>query len=291
MGTWNVRTLYETAAAKSLVEEITKCGIQILAIQETRWKGNSTMRIRDYDFVHSGDQKHFLGVGFVVHKDLRDNIMEFRPISDRVCTIRIKTKFFNLSLINVHAETEEKRDSTKDSFYSILERVYDTTPSNDIKMMLGDLNAKIGRETIYRPIIGKESLHAGSNNNGLRVIDFATSRNMVVSSTYFPRKNIHKGTWNSPDGSTCNQIDHVLIEKRGASSVLQVRTHRKANVESDHFLVGVKFRCRMSSRQTKAHTRCQKFNVDRLKEEGTNGIYQSKLEERLGERLTGAMQD
>ncbi|XP_024884391.1 uncharacterized protein LOC112462706 [Temnothorax curvispinosus] len=152
MGTWNVRTLYETAAAKSLVEEITKCGIQILAIQETRWKGNSTMRIGDYDFFHSGGQKHFLGVGFVVHKDLRDNIMEFRPVSDRVCTIRIKTKFFNLSLINVHAETKEKEDSTKDSFYivfyilySILEQVYDTTPSNDIKMMLGDLNPKIGR--------------------------------------------------------------------------------------------------------------------------------------------------
>lgn len=38
-GTWNVRSLYETAEAKNLVNEISKNKIHILAIQETRWNG------------------------------------------------------------------------------------------------------------------------------------------------------------------------------------------------------------------------------------------------------------
>lgn len=108
LGTWDVRSLYETAAAKCLVDKMEKCGIQILAIQEARWK-DGTAKVGDYNFFYSGGQRHFLGVGFAVHKNLRDKIMEFRPINDMICVIRIKTKFFNLSLINVHAKRRKRR--------------------------------------------------------------------------------------------------------------------------------------------------------------------------------------
>jgi hypothetical protein len=36
----------------------------------------------------------------------------------------------------------------------------------------------------------------------LRVVNFATSKNLVVKSTMFPHRNIHKYTWTSPDGNT-----------------------------------------------------------------------------------------
>lgn len=75
-------------------------------------------------------------------------------------------KFFNLSLINVHSPTEDKGKNDKDTFYHALESIYDSTPSNDIKIILGDLNAKIGRETTHQAIIEKESLHKESNDNG-----------------------------------------------------------------------------------------------------------------------------
>lgn len=143
-----MRSLYEVAAAKSLVDEMTKHKIQLLALQEIRWKDSNTTRIGNYNFYHSDGQKHMLGVGFAIHKDLCDKVMDFRSVSDRICAIRIKTKFFNLDLINAHAETEEKDNFTKDAFYNTLKRTYDSLPSNDIKMILGDLNAKIGREDI-----------------------------------------------------------------------------------------------------------------------------------------------
>lgn len=100
----------------------------------------------------------------------------------------------------------------KTRIYEEVNRFYDRFPGIVIKIVLGDTNAKIGKELIIMPTIGLGSAHKESNDNGLRIIYFATSRSMVVSSTTFPHKNIHKYTWKSPDGRTLNQIDLVLIE-------------------------------------------------------------------------------
>jgi hypothetical protein len=80
------------------------------------------------------------------------------------------------------------------------------------KIITGDLNAKIGKEEIYRPIIRQYSLHALSNDNGIRLTIFACSKNMVVASTFFSHRDIHKMAWRSLDGQTYNQIDHLLID-------------------------------------------------------------------------------
>jgi len=57
-------------------------------------------------------------------------------------------------------------------------------------------------ENIFKPTNGQESLHQDSNGNGVRPVDFATSKNLVVKSTIFPHRNIHKYTWTSTDGKT-----------------------------------------------------------------------------------------
>jgi hypothetical protein len=76
----------------------------------------------------------------------------------------------------------------KESPYEELERVLDNFPKYHMKILLRDLNAKVGRE----PIIGNESLHEINNDNGVKLVNFATSRNLRVKSTMFPHRNIHK---------------------------------------------------------------------------------------------------
>jgi hypothetical protein len=49
-----------------------------------------------------------------------------------------------------------------------------------MKILLGDFNDKVGREDIFKHAIGNGSLHATSNDNGVRVINFATSKNLTV---------------------------------------------------------------------------------------------------------------
>jgi hypothetical protein len=57
----------------------------------------------------------------------------------------------------------------------------------------------------------------------------------------FPRQNIHKYTWTSPDGKTHNQINHKLAEGRWHSSILDVRYFRGAASDTDCYLVVPKF--------------------------------------------------
>jgi hypothetical protein len=118
--------------------------------------------------------------------------------------------------------TEEKNYGSNDSFYDELDKVFDHFPKYHIKILLGDFNAKLGREDIFTPTVGSGIVYGDSNDNGVRVVNFATSKNLLVKSTIFPYRNIHKYTWTSSDGKTHHQIDHVLIGRRWHSSILDV---------------------------------------------------------------------
>ncbi|PNF43831.1 hypothetical protein B7P43_G06038 [Cryptotermes secundus] len=100
-------------------------------------------------------------------------------------------------ILNVHAPMEDKITDIKHRFYKELER-------------------------ILKPMIGNESLQEFNTKNGIRVVYFATSKNLTVESTMFPHHNIHRFTWTSPDGKTHNQIDHILIDRRQHSSIIDV---------------------------------------------------------------------
>jgi endonuclease/exonuclease/phosphatase family metal-dependent hydrolase len=129
----------------------------------------------------------------------------------------------------------------KDSFYEELDCEFDKFPKYHMKILLGDFNSKVGWEDIFKPTIENESLREISNDNGVRLVNFATSKNFRVISTMFPHCNILKYTWTSPDGKTHNQIDHILVDGRRHSNVLDVRTFRAADCDSDRYLVVAKF--------------------------------------------------
>jgi hypothetical protein len=84
--------------------------------------------------------------------------------------------------------------------------VFDKFPKYHMKIMLGDLNAKVDREDSFKPTTGIESFHEISTDNGIRVVIFTTSKYLTVKSTMFPHCNIHKHTWTSPDGKIYNLI-------------------------------------------------------------------------------------
>jgi len=69
-------------------------------------------------------------------------------------------------------------------------------------------------ENIFKQTIGNEGLHQDSNDNGTRIVNFITSKNLVQRNTMFPYRNIHKYIWTSPDGKNHTQIDHILVDRR-----------------------------------------------------------------------------
>jgi endonuclease/exonuclease/phosphatase family metal-dependent hydrolase len=130
----------------------------------------------------------------------------------------------------------------KHSFYEGLEPVFNKFHKYHIKILLGDFNTKVSREDIFKLTIVNESLHKINNNNGVRLVNFATSKNLRVKSMMFPHHNIHKYTWKSPDGKTHNQIDHILADRRRHLNILDVQSYRAADRDTDHYLVVAKVR-------------------------------------------------
>jgi hypothetical protein len=152
----------------------------------------------------------------------------------RMCYLRLKSRFFYISIINAHALSEDKEEEEKEEFYENLERAYNKLPANGIRNIVGDMNAKTGKENILRSHAGMYSLHKNTSESGSRLVNFAVSKNttMFIGSTKSNHKIIHKTILKSPDGKTQNQIDHLLIDKRHLSNFMVVRSYRDADIES-----------------------------------------------------------
>jgi endonuclease/exonuclease/phosphatase family metal-dependent hydrolase len=166
-------------------------------------------------------------------------MLNFELVDERICYLRLQGKFFNITIICVHAPTENNDNVVKSSFYDRLDRVYDTIPKHDAVIIMGGMNTKVSKDHLA-PCTGISSLHEISNVHGDRLCDFATSIDLIISSTIFPHKNIHLQTWISPDGLTAKQIDHVMTSRRHGTDLTDIRSQQGVDCDSDHFMMRIK---------------------------------------------------
>jgi hypothetical protein len=97
--------------------------------------------------------------------------MDFRtgstiPVFRRYAAI-LKSPWCDITVLNVHAPTEDSIDDMKDRYYEELECVFDTFPKYHLKFFLRDFSAKVGKEDISKPTVKNDSLQEISNDNGV----------------------------------------------------------------------------------------------------------------------------
>jgi len=144
-----------------------------------------------YFFCEKGNENHDLGTEFFAHHRISSAVKRVEFVSDRLIYTVLRGFWSNIIVLKVNAPSEEKCDDSKDSFYEELGQDFDIF-LYQMKNLLGNFNAKVGRGNIFKPTIGNESLHQNSNDNAERTVNFNTSKNLVVKSTMFPQRNIHK---------------------------------------------------------------------------------------------------
>jgi len=183
-GIWNVHSLYTAGALKTLVNRLSVYRVDIIALQEVWWTGSGILGKWDCTLFYSCDNNdHILGTGFLVSKRINHLIIDFEPFTPRICILRIRGKFLNYGIVNGHAPTETSDNEEMDGVFGALERTYDISPRNYIKIAIGDINAQVDKEAVNFHMTGKYSL---TNNNGSWLIQFAAMWNMIIGSTFCP---------------------------------------------------------------------------------------------------------
>lgn len=180
-----------------------------------------------------------------------------------------------------YAPTNEATEEAKDDFYDQLQMVLEQVPSRDVKIVMGDMNAKVGMDNAGREeVMGKHGARAEMNENGERWADFCQANELVIGGTLFPHKECHKRTWRSPDGVIVNQIDHLVFSKRWRSSLQDVRVLRGADIGSDHHLLMAKVRLRIA-KVRKGESSRARFEVSKLKDLEVRNVFKLGLHNRF----------
>ena len=257
VGCWNVRTMMTTGKTVQISREMKRYHIDVLGLSEIRWTGTGRMKLADENLLlfageENDDQK---GVGIMISKDTQKSLMEWNPISSRIITARFYSRFRRTTIIQTYAPTNEAAEEDKDEFYHQLQTTLDRCNKNDIIIIMGDLNAKVGNDNAnIEQVMGKQGTGT-RNENGERLCDFCHTNGFVITGTCFKHKDIHKVTWTSPDGITKNQIDHILIKKKYRTSVEDTRVYRGADAATDHYLVKMTLHLKLHRNPDKSKNR------------------------------------
>lgn len=157
-----------------VARELRQYNIDITVLQETRraGEGQLTEKGAGYTFFWKGkeeNEQRIHGVGFAVKNELIRNLEELPlGVSERLMTLRLKLKSNQqATVISAYAPTLQAEPEDKEIFYSTPDSVLTQIPSNHKIILLGDFNARVGRDhSVWENVIGKEG-EGNANSNGI----------------------------------------------------------------------------------------------------------------------------
>ena len=281
VGFWNVRTMFQTSKAAQVAKEFREYRLNILGISECRWEGYGKIKLTTGETIlYSGKEEgHESGVAMMLDSLAEKCLLDWEPVSDRIIRARFDSRYAKMTIVQCYAPTNNAEEEVKERFYEQLQGVISKVGEHEVLIVGGDLNAKVGADDRRREMcMGKFGM-GEMNENGLLFSDFCMENSLVIGGTHFQHRDVHKYTWESPDGRTRNQIDHVTINRKWMASLKDVRTRRGADVNSDHVLVVA--RLKLSLRGVKRTVDRRKLSVEKLKENGVKEQFYTKIYNRF----------
>ena len=288
IGSWNARTLYQTGKTAQVAAEMRNYNLALLGVSETRWTQTGQRRLLSGEMLlfsgHEEDNApHTEGVALMLSRSAQRALIGWEAHGPRIITasFRTKKKKIKMNVIQCYAPTNDSDEENKDQFYNRLQTIIDKCPVKDVNILMGDFNAKIGKDnTGYEEVMGKHGL-GEINENGERFADTCALNKIIIGGSIFPHKRIHKATWVSPDHVTENQIDHICIGKTFRRSLQDVRVKRGADAASDHHLLVAILKLKLKKNRMETAVKRKKYNVSFLKDAQTREEYRLNLTNRF----------
>ncbi|XP_060517971.1 uncharacterized protein LOC132696860 [Cylas formicarius] len=237
VSTFNVRTLSTDDKLIEFEEELKGVNWHIIGLSEVRRCGESCTTLQNgHTLYHRGNQTNKInGVGFLVNKNIVNNIIEYKSISERVISIDLRVnKRYTCKIIQVYAPTTEHEDEEVEEFYEEINQVLNNNTAHYV-LMMGDFNAKIGiRSDPQEKGVG--AFGSGTRNErGKLLLNYVKENNLHIMNTYFKKKESRRWTWKSPNGLIKNEIDFLISNNKNI--VLDTSVVNSVKMGSDHRMV------------------------------------------------------
>ncbi|KAK6741073.1 hypothetical protein RB195_009121 [Necator americanus] len=240
--TYNARTVSTDADLYALRGAAELIKFHVIALQETKCRRSDVQQMKDGTLVIRGEKvpsRNVGGVGFVVHPSVVHLVDSHEILSPRLAILRLRPlRQKSISIINCYSPTSTADDSELDAFYEELEEVVRNEKSF-YKFVVGDFNAKLGKATEEEYRIGRFGL-GDRNENGNRLAGLLSAARLFHGNSLFMKKDHRRWTWESPNGATRAEIDHILTNRRWC--LLDVSVVPSFCSGSDHRLLRAKIR-------------------------------------------------
>ena len=247
---WNVEGLTDTKLHEIQIY-MRQTDIHICCMQETRRCKSDYFLDNGHLVILSGrddSEKKWAGVGFVICPQFARHLVGFNQFNDRIASLRLRVDGGVVAFFSVYAPHNLKELDERCDFYEQLSHCYSTTSANGPKIILGDMNAKIGQrrrgeeDVLGDFCFGVEASHRVEVPNRDFLMEFCWGHGLIVANTKFDNPVDCQATFRAPGAEPAGSDNHnglhmldlVLVASDWEMAVLECKSDRWATLASHH---------------------------------------------------------
>ncbi|KAK3566109.1 hypothetical protein QTP86_025694, partial [Hemibagrus guttatus] len=277
IGTLNVGTM--TGKGRELADMMERRKVDILCVQETRWKGSKARSIgAGFKLFYYGVDSKRNGVGVVLKEEFVRNVLEVKRVSDRVMSLKLEFEGVMLNVVSGYAPQVGCELEEKERFWSELDEVMESIPTGERVVIGADFNGHVGEgNTGDEEVMGKFGVKE-RNLEGQMVVDFAKRMDMGVVNTYFQKREEHRVTYKS--GGRRTQVDYILCRRGNLKEISDCKVVVGESVARQHRMVVCRMTlmvCKKKRSKIEKKTKWWKLKKEECCEE-----FREKLRQALG---------
>ena len=177
------------------------------------------------------DKRHLSGAGLMIKTSIARKLQNL-PVghSHHIMSLRlpIQDNKFATVLI-VYAPTQQDETWVKEAFYHDLLNLLQQVDSKDKLLILGDFNARVGRDfELWKRVLGRHGI-GNCNVSWCLLLEFHSKHQLAITNILFQQKDRFQATWRHPRSRHWHLLDYVLTRQHDMRDVLHTRVMPSAD--------------------------------------------------------------
>jgi exonuclease III len=135
-----------TSNLREVVDTMIRRRVNILCVQETKWKGQKAKEVEDTGFKlwYTGTTSTKNGIGIVLDKSLKNGVVDVKRQGDMIILVKLLVGDLIFNVISAYATQIGLNESVKMQFWEELYALVSSVPISENLFIGGDLNGHVG---------------------------------------------------------------------------------------------------------------------------------------------------